>query len=369
MNLSFVPVLHGLRGMAAMGVLLFHWSQFFPAMNAALAAMRWGPEAWMNLSLPLALGWQGVPLFFVLSAFLLTAQWMGRPLTGATLSHFWKRRFLRIYPAHWLQLAILLLVVMWLPALWRPFGASDVWLNLLLWVNLPPAMNAPLNPVWWTLPIELSFYLLLPGLILLQRRIGWVWVFAICVATSILWRTAVMWQFSGENLAARLPVLDAIPGTLATFGAGFALAFLLHARESTGGRRPLLLAVLLWLALQYWLMDNVDAYWNGHWMMAIWSPLLGLAIATGVYAVLQPMRGLRFLGSRPMVWLGDLSYGIYLWHFPVQYAMRLLWPEAFGTPITSLLALVLSTAVTLALAAMSYYGVERPLMGWGRHKT
>ena len=369
MNQSFVPVLHGLRGMAAVGVLLFHWSQIFPAMNGVLAAMRWGPEPWMNLSLPLALGWQGVPLFFVLSAFLLTSQWIGRPLSATVMATFWKRRFLRIYPAHWLQLAILLGVVAWLPTLWRPFDASDVWLNILLWVNLPPAMSAPLNPVWWTLPIELSFYLILPLLILLQRRIGWGWVFVLCAGTSILWRAGVMWSFSGENLAARIPVLDAIPGTLAVFGAGFAMAFFVQDMrgEHTPGRRLLLLAVVLWLALQYWLMDNVDAYFNGHWMMSLWSPLNGLAIAVGVYSVLQPGRGFGLLGSRPMVWLGDLSYGIYLWHFPVQNAMRLLWPDAWNTPASSLLALALSTAVTLAFAALSYYAVERPLMGWGKH--
>jgi peptidoglycan/LPS O-acetylase OafA/YrhL len=69
-----------------------------------------------------------------------------------------------------------------------------------------------------------------------------------------------------------------------------------------------------------------------------------------------------------LVWLGHVSFGIYLWHFQVMRALVLLWPELWSTPLMSLLALVISLPATLALAALSYYCVERPLMAWGKHR-
>jgi len=68
------------------------------------------------------------------------------------------------------------------------------------------------------------------------------------------------------------------------------------------------------------------------------------------------------------VWLGHVSFGIYLWHFQVMRALVLLWPELWSTPSMSLLALVISLPATLAMAALSYYCVERPLMAWGKHR-
>ena len=64
-----------------------------------------------------------------------------------------------------LQMAVVLCVLPWLPTLWRPFTLSELWQSALLWINMPPTMVAPLNLVWWTLPIEFSFYLALPLLV------------------------------------------------------------------------------------------------------------------------------------------------------------------------------------------------------------
>src|SRR5690606_11389394 len=106
--MDFNPRLHGLRALAALGVLIFHWAQFFPVHPQLHAHTQVFGVLWHG-SLFVGFGWLGVPLFFVLSGYLLTHQWQSKPLVFANLKRFWWRRFLRIYPAVWLQLVLLLL--------------------------------------------------------------------------------------------------------------------------------------------------------------------------------------------------------------------------------------------------------------------
>lgn len=360
--LAFSPALHGLRGLAALAVLAFHWSQHYPLANGWLAQWQWGPEPWMNITLPLALGWQGVPLFFVLSAYLLTAQWQGRALTGAHVGQYVLRRSLRIYPAVWLQIGVVLCLLPWLPGLWRPFTASEVWQSALLWINMPPTMVAPLNLVWWTLPIEFSFYMALPLLVWLSRRVGWVPVVVASFVITVAWRSAVMAWFAGEHMVARLPILDALPGSLATFAAGCALAHAQGRWRVPVGWPVVVAWTLAYLGLQYGLLSNVDTYWTGHWMLAVWNPLFATVVALAVGAVLTEARWGRWFSGRVMVWLGELSFGIYLWHFPVLVGMRQLWPASDHSVALGLLAFPLCVLLTLLLAWASHALVERPAM-------
>jgi peptidoglycan/LPS O-acetylase OafA/YrhL len=323
----------------------------------------------MNLSLPLVTGWQGVPLFFVLSAYLLTSQWHGRALDiGSTLA-FWRRRVLRIYPAFWLQLVVLVLLAPWVAGLLPPFGSIDLTLNAILWVNLPPSMTAPLNGVWWTLPVELSFYLALPLLVGLQRRVGWPAVAVACFVVTIGWRAGVMAAFAGENLALRLHIVDALPGSLATFAAGFAMA---HSTWRPAGRERwavLCALAVAYLCLQYWLWSNDALYLRGHWMLAVWIPSLSVVLAVGVHLAAQMGAATVWLGCRPLVWMGEVSFGVYLWHYPVLKLLGLLQSSFWNSLGGSVLALFACLALTLPLAALSFRFVESPTMGWGRSKA
>ena len=128
-----------------------HWlQQFFPAQTL------------LDPTIYIGFGWMGVPLFFILSGWLLGAQVIASSNASFSLRRFWLRRVLRIYPAVWFELAVLLLLAGLIPGLITPAAYETLPLQVLLWVNLPPVMAEPLNLVWWTLPVELGFYLILP---------------------------------------------------------------------------------------------------------------------------------------------------------------------------------------------------------------
>ena len=359
--------LHALRGLAALSVLLFHWEQHFPA------AAQWLQQFFLadtvlDPTTYIGFGWMGVPLFFILSGWLLGAQVIVGNLSPQFLRRFWLRRFLRIYPAVWAELLVLLLVAGAIPGLITQAGYDTLPFQFLLWVNLPPVMVEPLNLVWWTLPVELGFYLILPLLGLMSRLVDWRVMLLSALLITLSWRS---WVFLNANVDAymtTLPVLDSLIGVLFTFMLGFSMNFLPTALSIQSRRRLFCCGAVLLLALMQWQLASNEVYWTGPWILVVWPPMVALAIALLVLSLREPTWEWRWLGSEVLVWLGHVSFGIYLWHFQVMRAMVLLWPELWSTPSMSLLALVISLPATLALAALSYYCVERPLMAWGKHR-
>lgn len=363
----FFRSLHALRGLAALSVLLFHWEQHFPA------AAQWLQQFFLadtvlDPTTYIGFGWMGVPLFFILSGWLLGAQVIVGNLSPQFLRRFWLRRFLRIYPAVWAELLVLLLVAGSIPGLITQAGFDTLPFQFLLWVNLPPLMVEPLNLVWWTLPVELGFYLLLPLLGLMSRLVDWRAMLLSALLITLSWRSWVFLNASVDTYMTTLPVLDSLIGVLFTFMLGFSMNFLPTALSIQSRRRLFCCGAVLLLALMQWQLALNEVYWTGHWILVVWPPMVALAIALLVLSLREPTWEWRWLGSEVLVWLGHVSFGIYLWHFQVMRALVLLWPELWSTPSMSLLALAISLPATLALAAISYYCVERPLMAWGKHR-
>jgi len=144
--MDFNRHLHALRGIAATAVLVFHWYQFFPAAAEAIRPVSWEGTL-LDPTIYLGFGWMGVPLFFVLSGYLLGGQVLDVRLNGAFLKRFWLRRFLRIYPAVWAELIILLALGAVITGLISAQGMATLPLQFLLWINLPPFMAQPINGV------------------------------------------------------------------------------------------------------------------------------------------------------------------------------------------------------------------------------
>lgn len=364
---EFVASLHGLRGLAALSVLLFHWQQFFPAAAQWLKTHAIA-DTILDPSIYLEFGWLGVPLFFVLSGYLLGQQVIGAHINAAFLGRFWARRALRIYPAVWAELLVLLLIAVWLPGFVSKEGMDTLPLQFLLWINLPPAMATPINLVWWTLPVELCFYLVLPLLGYALRLVGGWGLILMGLAVTLVWRAWVFSTPDVSNYLTVLPVLDSLPGVFFTFMLGVCLNFLPTDIGDSARRAAMVTAICALLLLMQWQMALNDVYWHGHWILVIWPPMVACTIATVVYCLSKPSIGRHWLGNPLLIGLGHVSFGIYLWHFQVLRLQVELFPDAWSTPLTSVMGLLVVVILTLIMAALSYYLIERPCMRWGARR-
>ena len=355
---KFHPQIHSLRGFAAISVLLFHWAL---AYESAFTKITSTSEPATLLFNALSFGWIGVLFFFALSGYLLGTKLLDTELNIKACKPFWLRRACRIYPAVWIQFGILItLILLGVKGFTAPDSILDGVLNFFLLINLPPILPQAINLVWWTLPIELSFYLLLPLLAATMKRTGAGLFLFITFILTIGWRAIIM--LLNKDLPAYNsvhPILDLLPGTLFTFAAGMTLTKIPEAAKLTQTKMRVIGGLLL-CGLCAWLESNIDKYWTGHWMLALWNPLASIPIALIVASCLGQDRK----SYRISHWLGDISYGIYLWHFPVLIIVGTYTPQFTTTPSGSLASLLLTVIITLILAHASYHLIEKPVMKW-----
>lgn len=343
-------------------VLLFHWRTNFPAFGNAASKVDLLGERW-NFMFLIDHGWVGVQWFFVLSGYLLGGVLWGKQLSGRTVLNFWQRRFTRIYPGLWFQLLLLSLLTSY-TLLLKDLDPLRMLSNALLWLHPMPGGSAPYNGVWWTLPIELGFYLVLPLWLVFYRRTG-VWSLLVLGFTvSIAWRYGMTQWRSTEGLPLHIDIgtLRQLPGSLSLFLVGVALNHWRNVGRVNHSSLLLFLISVLYLAWLYVLTLQPRSLADAPWVAYLWEPVVGVLIAGIVYLVVRPSGPAQWLGSRSLLMLGTWSYGIYLWHFPVLRLLPKTVPGPWKTVEGSLLALLICVVVTMLLAMLSYYGVERPAL-------
>jgi peptidoglycan/LPS O-acetylase OafA/YrhL len=333
--------------------------------------------------------WIGVDAFFVVSGFLITSLLVQeRQDTGAfSLRDFYARRVLRIFPAYAVFLGAVLLYY-GRPAL-RAVAMAAVYLNNYdhgldwgFYSSYPGGLHA-IGPTW-SLCIEEQFYLVWPlTLSLIGHRddaepgkLPRALKLALAaVAAILLWKTALLLHDPAID-GKRLYYPFETRGDAVLIGCCAALAWANpRLRERiraglSGQWTPTILLVALGLAVQTvrcqdekWLLDRVLA-----WSVAL--PVFSTLVAALILAlVIQPSSGPARVLSHPILrWIGRLSYSIYLWHvFSFTEAKQLGAPIARALPFASQATVELLTdgvgvALTLALACLSYYVIEKPFL-------
>ena len=358
--------LTGLRGMAALWVVLLH-----AYLTAGSEEKLWPPMVWL-----MEMGGMGVDIFFTLSAFLLSlpfADALRRDLPGPDLVHYSKRRFFRIFPAYYLQLALLLGYAsagLSFGLFWSTPHVGDVLAHGVLWLNAWPLVPAYL-PIWWTLPVEFGFYLLLPWLAKCLTDKRWYWLL-LGVALSLLYRHLM--QGLGLTRMQEVYWVDHLPGRLFQFLIGMLGAYFFvrmrhrHQLLNPVSRNALIIFAASCLialpALGYLVSDDAYlgaptrvpllAYW--HFYASVCVTGLLIALCSG------PNRADWFLQSMPMQWLGRISYGIYLWHYPVMILMREQFGGLHAARSDFLGFFISSCMITLALAFLSWHWLEAPIL-------
>lgn len=351
--LGHVPALDGVRAVAVGAVLLFH---------AGIVGVEGG--------------FLGVSVFFTLSGFLITSlllrEWARTDRIA--LGSFWSRRFRRLLPASWFTMG--LVVAMGAVGVWdteqlRSLRGDVPWAiaELVNWhfifqgtaygddVTLPSPIEH-----FWSLAIEQQFYVLLPavvvGVLVLGRRLEptrrlgvlagvlAVATVASAAANGVLARSSSIDRayFGTDTRAAELLV-----------GALLACALLRRLRTDVEWRRRTAVAAgAAGLAVLVWLFHVADL--RSEWMYPWGLLLTSLCTCAVLVGALNSGPIGSLLSRQPLPWIGKVSYGIYLLHFPV-----FLWLTPGRTGWSTWPLFGLRTAVTVAAAAAMFRLIERPM--------
>ncbi|MGQ0844955.1 MAG: acyltransferase family protein [Sporichthyaceae bacterium] len=341
--------IQGLRAVAVLLVLIYHlWPGAIPG------------------------GFLGVDAFFVISGFLITGHLLAtRPTTVRAMLGFWERRIRRLAPACLLVLAFCLLAVRLVgPDSRRVHSSVEIAasaLNLENWFLSYRAVDylaasAPPSPVqhYWSLAVEEQFYLLWP-ILLAVAAIAATRLRARFRTVVLVVLTPVVLGSFLLTLAPALPLPALTGGTyfvtplrMWELGAGAVVAAWLFGRSQgeRTGRAPVASAVsaagLVLIAASAFAF-SAGTPWPGPWSLV---PVLGVVLIIGAAA---PAKGWpnRLLTNRPMQYTGNLSYSIYLWHWP----LIVLLPAATSRALSTVDKVGIFLA-TFALAALTKRYVE-----------
>ncbi|HTU14409.1 MAG TPA: acyltransferase [Solirubrobacterales bacterium] len=379
------PLFDPLRAVAATAILLVHVGLFTGGFEPIPL------QLFSHLDI-------GVPFFFLISGFLLYRPFLAaRHLEAPAVRNrdYARNRFFRIFPLYWVVLTITAIV----PGMYGAF-TGDWWVYYGLLQNFPVytagqgCLDDPFTcaiPPAWTLTLEVGFYILLPflaagiaGLTRLFGRNRWVavnlGVFA-AISVASVFIQADMPDGAAEQWLFFSPLAR---GWWFALGMIFATLSVLH--RKTGrippgvnwlAKRPgtaWLTAGLLYAGMTFVLLDPVPTL---NYMTTSRFEYLSQYLLDGVIVALLALPAVfarpralpeRLLMHPVPVYLGLISYGIFLWHFPVMVGLARIgvgeiWP-AMSYPLFAMA----SFAVTVALAAITYRLVERPMMTWSRRR-
>ena len=360
---DYFPGLTGLRGIAAGWVMLFH-------LWLLAGTPRIAPFG-LDVSALFACGYLGVDLFFVLSGFLLGLpflQWADGKHGFPHLGRFWKRRCLRVLPAYYAQLFILIAAT-WLIDRASPVDVRQLFAYLSMEFVFFDHIQPLLNGVWWSLPIEWNFYLVLPLLGLMFARARW-WFVVGGVLIAVVAFRLFCYGLLLENRVTGLiayPLIIQLPGRLDEFVLGMLGAWFHLRRTAPSPRRDgivLALGLAGMVALLVVLHGRGDIFVSADApLILFYATLAGIPLALIVHAAASSLRLAQALfAGRMLAFLGTISYSLYLWHaivFQIAYHSGLShWKPVAGM---ATLAIVLIPP-TLLIAWISYRLTEHPFL-------
>jgi len=348
-RIRHLPALDGLRGVALLGVLLFHAGGALPG------------------------GYLGVDLFFVLSGYLITSLLLAehRETGTVALAAFWGRRARRLFPA---LLSLMPAIALYGRCVANPAELASLradalatlayvanWRTILSHKSYWDLFVAP-SPLehTWSLSIEEQFYVVWPPVVVfLLHRARPRAVFWAALTLVVASATAMLVLFDPRNTSRVYLGTDT---RAAGILAGAVLATLMPQALTPGPRARRGLDALgvvagVGLAAAWWRLegDNPFLYKGGLWLTEAAALVLIVCATVGRESVVA-----RALSWRPLTALGTVSYGVYLWHWPID-----VWLTPERAHLRGLGLHALHFGLTLAIATLSYWLLEKPIRSRG----
>jgi peptidoglycan/LPS O-acetylase OafA/YrhL len=356
--------LDGIRGLAILLVLLFHWGIPVPASS------RLYPFS----SAVVSCGWMGVDLFFALSGFLITGILVDSMDAEHRVRNFYVRRFLRIFPLYYGVLLVVFIISLYLHSAWdKKFILLLLYLqNTGLWVRQDQFSFAHGFDfgVYWSLAVEEQFYLLWPMVVFLvrdRRKLLWIALSA-SLAAPVL-RTWL--YFAGSS---RLNIYCWTPCRMDALLIGGALALALRSAEFDSDLNRKVLRWAPWgmagcfSMLAVLMSVNHNLYWTqSGFIQTIGLTIIALGASSIIAWTQRPECG-EIFRVRWLRFFGRYSYGIYilffLWWPPLYHG---LGRDVFAPVIPNLdfaksLGWLTAEAGTVLVAVLSFKYYETPFL-------
>lgn len=343
-SLGHRPELDGFRGISILLVLVHHF--YYPMLSG---------------------GFLGVDMFFVLSGFLITSllleEW--QKFDTISLKNFYIRRLFRLMPA-----LIFIITLLGIYALLFLDGKSAEKTFLGIWLTFsyvsnwfyafdPSSANNPLG-VTWSLAIEEQFYLIFPLILLLVLRLKFSFRQIIAALIVLIIGIALHRKNIADNYGFTARLYYASDTRADALLIGCLVAFLFSWKIDIFKKFASFFRIAAALSLVFIIVSVSLLEWcdiflydsGGYTFIAIAVGFLIISLTA-----YKPKRTVNILSCAPLVWIGRVSYGLYLWHWAIRWY---LYGDAYlpASSLQLLLAIVLSFAFTI----LSYFCVEKPFL-------
>jgi peptidoglycan/LPS O-acetylase OafA/YrhL len=321
-RLGYRPALDGVRALAIAPVVSYH-------------AFGWAD------------GWMGVDLFFVLSGFLITTLLLEEQAASGTISFraFYRRRAARLFPGLLLMLAVLVIITRGAHA-WSVLFAATYTTNIaaVLGHRPPPALAQ-----MWSLAQEEQFYLWWPPVLLLVMRFRpalLIRVLCLLIAAVVVEKAALVATGATAVRVYQAPDTHAVPLLVGCLIGALFVTGRIRVLSERAALAALAAVVAVIVASIFVVIDSSSL------QATLYPFACGLLVVAAVGD-----RGVarRLLAARPCVFVGRISYSIYLWHLPVLAAAGARAADAHR------LRAALMVCAAVVVAAASFRFVEQPL--------
>ncbi|WP_256973212.1 acyltransferase [Nostoc sp. T09] len=369
-----IKSLTSLRGIAALVVVIHHFSYYtLPKTGSTLSAYS---DFFRN-------GYLWVDFFFILSGFIMTHVYVGDFVSKVSLDNYRSylfSRFARIYPLHIFMLSLFVgleIVKIFLlnnPGFTGKFNLTALFANIFLLqafdLNCPPLFwcNTYWNEPAWSISVEFVIYCIFPFLLFFILRNSYKndWMIYFSTLLGILLLVA----FTRGNL-------DSIIGvpSIARCGLECVLGIITYKAYRRGNYQKYFNLNLLAIISITWIIVIMHNYWH-HWRSVHdWLILPAFSLLILAVAVSNNSMISKILNSQLMLYIGTISYSVYMVHWLIQEVIKLFWAyefnEIFGKSFTNyedLLALGAFLMITLFVASFTYRFVEVPMRNYLKSK-